>query len=83
MRSSSSGLHNEARVSRGPGNHRRANVEKRVVSIKYSLLFRMMVKQRSKLASSMLDILGSAVSIVLLALCSFQWLNAQCQIAEK
>ena len=40
------GLHNEAKGSRGAGSHRRANVEKRVVSIKDSLLFCIMVKQR-------------------------------------
>ena len=46
------GLHNETKVSRGARSCRRANVEKRVVSIKHSLLFRMMTKQRWKLAGS-------------------------------
>ena len=52
------GLHNEARVSRGAGSRRRANVEKRVVFAKHSLLFRMMAKQRWNLAGRILGILG-------------------------
>ena len=42
------GLHNEARVSRGAGSHRRANVEKRLVSMRHSLLFRMIARQQWK-----------------------------------
>ena len=48
------GLHNEARVSRGVGSRRRANAEKRVVSRKHSLLFRMMAMQLWRLAGIIL-----------------------------
>ena len=51
-------LHNKARVSRGARSHKRANVEKRVVSIGHSLQSRMMAKQRWKLVGSILDIPG-------------------------
>ena len=57
------GLHNEARVSRGAGSHRRANVEKRVASIKHSLLFHMIAKHDGNLQVVSLTSQGSAVCL--------------------
>ena len=48
------GLHNEARVSRGVGSHKRANEEERVVSMRHSLLLHIMVAQIWRLADIIL-----------------------------
>ena len=53
-------LHNEARVSRGAGSPRRTNVEKRVVSVRHSLLLYIMATQLWNLAG---------MSVVLLVPC--------------
>ena len=60
------GLHNEARVLRGAGSRRRANAEKRVVSRKHSLLFRMMAMQLWRLAGIIL-VAPKAVQCILFA----------------
>ena len=53
---SSIGLHDDNRISRGARSRKRANMEKRVVAMKHSLLFHVIVKQRWKLVGSILGI---------------------------
>ena len=58
MQSSSNGLHYEGKISREAGRRKRANVEKRVVSIRHSLRFGMMAMQLWKLVGIILATLG-------------------------
>ena len=60
------GLHNEARVLRVAESRRRANAEKRVVSRKHSLLFRMMAMQLWRLAGIIL-VVPKVVQCILFA----------------
>ena len=48
------GRHNEARVSRGVGSHKRANEEERVVSMRHSLLLHIMAMQLWRLVGIIL-----------------------------